>query len=155
MVRLCVHVQMLSLGSHVRPLVLPQAAAHPAASPVLHVHSGVSVCDSTHFCPSGQVVVSSGSLHATAGAWPKGQLTRPWKWFTRQMRVEHWNERDSMFSSCTLKPGNCVLYSSSGVHGSPTPPLWQAIGTTPSAPTLIRASRPHRMERVIESCSFG
>src|SRR5262249_38572266 len=79
----------------------------------------------------------------------------PWKWFTRQMRVAHWKERDSMFSSVTLKPWKSGLYSSSGMHGSPTPPLWHPIGRIPMVTTLSRPNRPQRMERVIRTCSFG
>src|SRR4051812_21380981 len=90
-----------------------------------------------------------------AGPWPCGQLTRPWKWFTRQMRLEHWNERDSMFSSWTLKPGKSTRYSSSGVHGSPMPPELHATGSVASETTLAMASRPKTMERVIRTCSFG
>ncbi len=54
-----------------------------------------------------------------------GHVTRPRKWFTRQTRVSHWNERDSMLTSVTAKPPKFERYSSSGMQGSPTPPLWQ------------------------------
>lgn len=42
------------------------------------------------------------------------------------MRVSHWNERLSTFTSSTLKPLKSRWYSSSGTQGSPTPPGWQA-----------------------------
>src|SRR5262245_56028428 len=127
------HTQSWRLLSHVVPLGQTDGTQASFFLGSHSAHSGAKTCEGTHFSPlvESQLPWSEGPLQGLTapGGWPCGQLTRPWKWFTRQMRVEHWKERDSMFSSDTLKPGNCVLYSSSGVQGSPTPPLWQAIGT--------------------------
>src|SRR5688572_30933832 len=87
---------------------------------------------------------------ATGSPWPSGQLTRPWKWFTRQMRLSHWNDRDSMFSCVTWNPANSPRYSSSGMHGSPMPPVSQDDGriatdaTTPTASTLDETDKTRR-----------
>ncbi len=64
-------------------------------------------------------------LASVSMSCPRGQETRPRKRYTRQTRVSHWNERDSRLTSVAAKPGKLCWYSSSGIQGSPTPPLWQ------------------------------
>src|SRR5690349_21846104 len=112
-----VHTQSLRFLSQWVPVTPLQSS-----SPFFGSQSGARVDASTQVDPVPQDV-SFGPLHdlrapMSRPSWPSGQLTRPWKWFTRQMRLAHWKERDSMFSSVTLKPAKSELYSSSGVHGS-------------------------------------
>src|SRR5688572_28657721 len=51
------------------------------------------------------------------------------------MRVSHWNDLLSTFTSSSEKFANICVYSSSGVQGSPTPPLSQPSARRPSADT--------------------
>ena len=91
--------------------------------------------------PAARVVAGSGQALTLAVDWPSGQLTRPWKWLTRQIRVEHWKDRDSMYTSEMSKPAKWATYSSSGVHGSPTPPPEQASGIRARAVTRVSPAR--------------
>ena len=49
-----------------------------------------------------------------------------------QTRVSHWKERLSTFASCSPKPENVGVYSSSGTQGSPTPPGAQPTAAEPA-----------------------
>src|SRR4051812_8690632 len=89
--------QSFLLQSQLVPGTLPQSTFGFLGS-VLQSQSGESVADSTQSEPLGQVDLSSRPRHVfrseplvSTPACPSGQLTRPWKWFTRQMRVAHWN----------------------------------------------------------------
>src|SRR5205085_2293548 len=96
-----------------------------------------------------------GSRHLGAArslsSCPPGQLTRPWKWFTRQTRVSHWKDRLSTFVSVTWKPLNASWYSSSGTHGSPTPPGAQPALSQPAS--RATASEP-RVNLLVIDCSL-
>ena len=116
--------QTRCVGSHVSPLVQPVFLHVGSVASSQGLHGTAYVADTTQLLPPPQLL-SPGPLHAftSACACPSGQLVRPWKWFTRQMRVAHSKDRDSMYDSSMWKPEKVASVSSSGTHGSPTPPL--------------------------------
>src|SRR5690606_3884980 len=54
------------------------------------------------------------------------------------MRVSHWNDLLSVLISLTANPLKLAWYSSSGMQGSPTPPLSHPKASNATTDTLAR-----------------